>query len=171
LVAGALLLASCGGGDSTDASKGATGAKVASSAKKAWADRVFDIYETTVKDTVAALEKTPPTAEALPKLKAIRDKAIEALVPLGREREAMDAATKKQAESQMLMKLMAAERSDAFKAYMALVNGTYSFAKMKTDDEKALYKILSGVNIITQYAHFELLKKQAPKEAERLGIK
>jgi len=27
------------------------------------------------------------------------------------------------------------------------------------------------INIITQYAFFDLLKKQAPKEAERLGIR
>jgi uncharacterized protein YdbL (DUF1318 family) len=34
-----------------------------------------------------------------------------------------------------------------------------------------LGKIIKDFNIITQYALFDLLKKQSPKEAERLGIK
>lgn len=192
LLTGLALLAGCGGDDTPDAGKGtkapqapgktpgtapakttdAPAKTTEATAKKAWADRVFDIYVSAIKETAAALEKEPPAAEALPKLQAIRDKAIEALVPLGREREAMDAAPKAQAESQLRMKVMMdLGNTDAYKAYAKLHDGPYNITKMKTDEEKACQKLLSGMNIITQYAHFELLKKQEPKEAERLGIK
>ena len=40
---------------------------------------------------------------------------------------------------------------------------------MKKDPN--LGKLIKDFNIITQYAFFDLLKKQDPKEAERLGIK
>jgi len=179
LAAGLIVLAGCGGDETPKAGKGTTtgtkgdGKAATPAAKQAWADRVFDIYVSAFKETNAALEKEPPAAEALPKLQAIRDKAIEALVPLGREREAMDAAAKAQADSQLRMKTMMSgfETSDTWKAFAKLNDGTYNVTKMKTDEEKAFQKLLFGMNIITQYACFELLKKQEPKEAERLGIK
>jgi len=177
LVAGLIVLAGCGETDTPTASKGTTTGTKADvkaatpAAKQAWADRVFDIHVAAFKETNAALEKEPPAAEALPKLQAIRDKAIEALVPLGREREAMDAAAKAQADSQLSMKIrMDFYSTDTYKAFAKLYDGTYNITKMKSDEEKAFQKLLAGMNIITQYACFELLKKQEPKEAERLGI-
>ena len=178
LAAGLIVLTGCGEGETPKASKGTTtgtkgdGKAATPAAKQAWADRVFDIYVSAFKETNAALEKEPPAAEALPKLQAIRDKAIEALVPLGREREAMDAAARTQADAQLRMKVMMDFGStETYKAYAKLFNETYNITKMKTDEEKAFQKLLAGMNIITQYASFELLKKQEPKEAERLGIK
>jgi hypothetical protein len=36
--------------------------------------------------------------------------------------------------------------------------------------DPALAKELTSLNVITQYAFFELLQKQEPEEAKRLGI-
>jgi hypothetical protein len=47
---------------------------------------------------------------------------------------------------------------------------TYGEAVTHYFDNKELHKLLTDFNIITQYADFELLKKQAPEEASRLGI-
>lgn len=172
LVAGLALPVVHGGTKVPDGDKPmAAGATSEPAAKKGWGERVFDVYQSGLKEIVAALEKAPPAAEALPKAKAIKQKCIEALVPLGREREAMDASAKAQGQSQLMMKMMGLDRSDTYKAYAKLVGETYSVAKMKTPEEKELSKIITDMNIITQYAHFELLKKQDPKEAERLGIK
>ena len=44
-------------------------------------------------------------------------------------------------------------------------NQQYYFSK-----DQELHKIIMSFNIITQYAQFELLKKQEPEEAKRLGI-
>jgi hypothetical protein len=178
LLAGLALLAGYGEAGTPKAKKGAEAPKAPAktteeAAKKPWADRVFDIYVAGFKETAAALEKVPPAAEALPKLKAIRDKAIEALVPLGREREAMDAAARAQADAQLGLKMSSDfYNSETYKAYAKLHDGPYNITKMRnSDEEKAFQRILAGMNTITQYACFELLKKQEPKEAERLGIK
>jgi hypothetical protein len=53
---------------------------------------------------------------------------------------------------------------DIFKAYS---EGQQYYSQKDPN----LGKTLKDFNIITQYAFFDLLKKQAPKEAERLGIK
>ena len=37
--------------------------------------------------------------------------------------------------------------------------------------DQEFHKLLTSFNIIGQYASFDLLKKQEPKEAARLGIK
>ena len=36
--------------------------------------------------------------------------------------------------------------------------------------DAGLGDLITSFNILTQYANFELLKKQAPEEAKRLGI-
>ncbi|GEM_PF-2259389 len=137
---------------------------------QAWAEKVLACYAGALKDAVAAMDGAT-AAEALPKLKAMKEKYIEALVPLGREREAMDAPTKAQAEMALSSKLMGLQSSEDFKKYHQLATGPFNGFKAKTAEEKEAAALAASVNILTQYAHFELLKKQAPKEAERLGIK
>lgn len=51
----------------------------------------------------------------------------------------------------------------AFNTYMEATNYYMS-------QDAALHKELSDFNILTQYASFDLLKKQAPEEAARLGL-
>jgi hypothetical protein len=170
------LLVGCGGNGGSDSGKGKAdekkvgeGAKAAP-AKRSWADQAFDAYEGALKESVALLDKAPAAADALPKLRAIRDKYVDILVPLGRQREAIDATARTQGDAQLRMKAMDVD-PELFKNYQKLVMETYPIGKAKTDEEKELHKLLFGMGIITQYACFELLKKQEPKEAERLGIK
>jgi hypothetical protein len=135
----------------------------------AWAEKVLACYQGALKETVAAFEGAS-APEALPKLKAVKARYIELLVSLGREREAMDAAAKAQAQSTLLMRMIGIEKSEDYRKYNELVTGPHSVAKAKTDEEREAAAVVVSMNIITQYAHFELLKKQEPKEAERLGI-
>lgn len=137
---------------------------------QAWATDVVACYETALKDCVAALAGTPPAADVLPKLKAIEAKTIEKLVPLGRQREAMEKPVRAQADNAFASKLMGQQSADYFKTYYQLMMGPYSRGKAKTDSEKEAAEVLFGMNVITQYAQFEVLKKQLPKEAARLGI-
>ncbi|MCY2930028.1 MAG: hypothetical protein NTV86_11145 [Planctomycetota bacterium] len=138
---------------------------------QAWVKSVMDCYEKAMTDTVAALEGDPAAEQALPKLQAIKGKAVEALVPLGRQREEMNAATRAQAEMAMWQSLEAFQKNETFQKYLKSANGPYALGKAQSDPQKETAALVSGMNIITQYAHFEVLKKQAPKEAERLGIK
>jgi hypothetical protein len=180
------LLAGCGGGSDTgkgepktaksEETKTAEAAKAAEDkaetpAGKAWAARVVDAYQGALTEAVALLDNAPPAAEALPKLNAIQAKYVDILVPFGRERESMGSAARAQAQSQLMVKMLGIERTETFKKFQKLAAETYGIAKMKTDEEKEFQKALVGVSNITQYARFELLKKQDPKEAERLGIR
>ena len=57
---------------------------------------------------------------------------------------------------------IAAIPADLFKEYQE----GQSFYK----DNPELYNLIGDFNTITQYAFFDLLKKQLPEEASRLGI-
>lgn len=138
---------------------------------QSWAKNAMDCYEKAMKDTVAALEGEPAAEQVLPKLRAIKDKAVEGLIPLGRKRETMDASTRAQAEMAMWRLLEDFQKNETFQRYNKLVTGPYAASKATTDPQKEASDLAIGMNIITQYAHFEILKKQAPKEAERLGIR
>lgn len=173
------VVAGCGDGGGGDAGKGkATGPEGGKAAvapakgplsAEAWVEKVMDCYKGALKDTVAAMEGSTP-AEALPKLREVKEKYIGLLVPLGREREAMEKGARSQAEAALVSKMMRMSDDESFKKYNTLSRGAFSAFKAKTAEEKEAAEIVASVNIITQYAQFELLKKQAPKEAERLGI-
>ena len=184
-VFGALMLG-CGDKEGSAPDKGKPAAAKAPAAEKkapaeakalapgqAWAEKVAACYLDALKETVAATEGAT-AAEALPKLKAMKEKCIAALLPLGRKREGMDKAARSLAELAIHSKLWGQEgvgKTEDFKKYLQLANGPFNVAKAKTAEEKEAAALVTSVNIITQYAHFELLKKQEPKEAERLGIK
>jgi len=182
------LLAGCGGGSDAGKGKGepkkaksdetkapetakAAEGKTDAHAGKGWAGRVVDAYQGALAEAVALLENAPPAAEALPKLNAIRAKYVDVLVPLGRERESMNSAAKAQAQSQLMTRMLGVERTDTFKKFQKLATDTYGLTRTRTDDEKEFQKALAGLKLITQYAEFERLKKEEPREAERLGIK
>ena len=80
-----------------------------------------------------------------------------------RQREALDEAGRKKVSSVIGMAFVMMPQ-DLFKEFS---EGQMFYAKKDQD----LGKLIGSFNIITQYCQFELLKKQEPKEAERLGIK
>jgi len=86
---------------------------------------------------------------------------IELMVGLGREREALSAADRTTAD-RVLASRIAGVSPDLFKEYQA----GQAFYK----EDKELFDLIADFNIITQYANFDLLKKQLPEEAKRLGI-
>lgn len=131
----------------------------------------MDCYEKAMKDTVATLEGEPAAEQILPRLRSIKDKAVADLVPLGHKRETMDASTRAQAEMAMWRLLEAFQKDETFQKYHRAATGPYVATKATTEAQKEASALVAGMNIITQYAHFDVLKKQAPKEAERLGIK
>ncbi len=176
LAVGACLIVGCGGKDKPkDTGKTDGGKAVAQPTgpltPTQWTNSMVACYQATVKDTIAALDGTPPAEQALPKMKAVYEKSIEKHVALGKQREAMTPADRTKADNSFSMKLMSLQSSDDFKAYIKLSNDSYSTNKAKSDTEKECAKLVRGINIISQYAQFDLLKKQEPKEAERLGIK
>ncbi len=126
-------------------------------------EAVGNIFKSTIDELVKALESKPEPADAKAKATAIIEAAQKTLIEIGKKREALDAAGKATFD----------------KTVMAAMQGMPSATFNKFSDiashyrkaDPALGNLISQANIITQYANYELLKKQSPAEAEKYGIK
>lgn len=92
----------------------------------------------------------------------LKEEYIEIYVEYGRMREKLSESDRPKVDS-ALMSYFGTLDNERFKKYSVLQQDY--FAK-----DSDLGGEISSFNILTQYAFFELLKKQEPKEAERLGI-
>lgn len=125
-------------------------------------EAVAGLYVDTMKKVTAALESRPEAEAAKAQLEDIKAQAVAALVALGRRRAALDAAGQATV-NQKVQAGISRLPSDVFKAFSA-AHKHYMAADRETGN------LISSFNVITQYADFELLKKQLPKEYERLGL-
>ena len=123
--------------------------------------KIGSSYVETLKQVVAMLNDKPAAADARAMLADMKNWTIELMVSLGKEREALSAADRARVD-QVLSGRIAAVPSDLFKGYQE----GQSYYK----DDRELFNLIADFNIITQYANFDLLKKQLPEEAKRLGI-
>ena len=102
-------------------------------------------------------------ADLSPKVEALKEETIKKMVEVGQKVAKLNEADKKKVDTKMSM-AFGNTPQDLFKAFS---EGQQFYAKK----DATLGKTIKDFNIITQYALFDLLKKQEPKEAERLGIK
>ncbi len=126
------------------------------------------------------LEVTQHYFEALDKLGTILDKDlpadtlrlevhdlkaeyIETFVSYGYQREAMTTSDRDAFDVEVRQTILLATPS-ALDKLSAAVTSLNEAGKSDLANE------ISSINIITQYAFFDLLKKQEPEEAQRLGI-
>jgi len=96
------------------------------------------------------------------KVLEVKEGYVRKLFALGKLRELMNEGDRKTVDAQISLKLNAIP-SDLFHLY----SQAHQYYSPK---DRELAELISGFNIITQYANFDLLKKQAPAEAARLGI-
>jgi predicted small lipoprotein YifL len=123
--------------------------------------KIGSSYIETLKQVVAMLNDRPAAADAKSMLSDMKNWTIELMVNLGKEREALGVADRVRVD-QVLSNRIAAVPADLFKDYQA--------GQMHYRDDRELFQLIADFNIITQYANYDLLKKQLPAEAQRLGI-
>lgn len=123
--------------------------------------KIGSSYVETLKQVVAMLNDKPPAADAKAMLSDMKNWTIELMVSLGKEREALSVADRVKVDM-VLSNRIAAVPADLFMEYQA--------GQAYYKDDRELFQLIADFNIITQYANFELLKKQLPEEAKRLGI-
>jgi predicted small lipoprotein YifL len=123
--------------------------------------KIGSSYIETLKQVVAMLNDRLPAEEIKAMLKEMKAGTIDLMVGLGKEREAFPPADRA-AVDLILSNRISGVPADLFKEYQ---DGQ---AYYKDDSE--LFNLIADFNIITQYANFDLLKKQLPEEAKRLGI-
>ena len=112
---------------------------------------------------LATMVAGQPTAATLrPKVAELKERYIGKFVGYGRVRERMSGTDAKKVENEFSRLLFTPPTVDI----SALSTATARF----TQTDPALSKEIASLNILTQYAFFDLLKKQEPAEAARLGI-
>ncbi len=118
-------------------------------------------------DTAQLLQDRPPPAQALALFEAKEQQWIDQLLPLGAQEQRFDAMQRRSVRLQVSLFHQQLQRDPEliklFKAYTQAVNHYI-------DVDPELHRRLARVNIITQYAFHDLLRKQAPEEALRLGL-
>lgn len=168
-----LWLTACGGGSApataAPASPGAAQPTSAPAAPKALTpkelgDKIGAVYVGSLQAVTKLLENKPDVATALPQVTELKEQTIQQLVELGKQREALSTAGRASVDNAISSALMTIANETWYKTYTDL--SQYYF-----DKEQDLQKALASFNIIGQYANFDLLKTQAPAEAQRLGIK
>jgi len=165
-----LILAAAACGGSSDKGTNKEGASAAASASpSATAASPEGLAATIHKDFVALqselaglLRGQPTAAELRPKITELKERYIGKFVGYGRIREKMSEGDAKKVESELSRLLFTPPTVDI----SPLSTATARFSQ----SDAALSRDIASLNILTQYAFFDLLKKQEPAEAARLGI-
>ena len=144
----------------------AFGAKAADPEKTA--EQIYAVYVDAMTETNAALEGMPPVSPDLAaELDAIKESAVTRLVALGHDVAAMSASDRATVEGKVSSSLSSMHRNAETKDIYA---GYQEVWKAYVSEDKDFFNKIKSLNILTQYAFFDLLRKQEPAEADRLGV-
>jgi hypothetical protein len=166
-----LLVAGCGGSSSGSTATTAAGdtstTTTASAAMSAsgLGKAVGVLWAEAMQKMNTLVADFPSAAEASDGVTALQEEYIQKLVALGKQREALDDSGKAEADSAIAAALSAAANEDWYATYLSNYDA-YGYEGGDVD----FVNLIGSFNILTQYANFDLLKKQEPAEATRLGI-
>jgi hypothetical protein len=124
---------------------------------------VIDTWAEAMQRVVGLLEGTPQPDAIRAEVESLKEEYIQRLIAYGRQRQELTAAAQEEMNSLTFLGMGALSEEPWYKMYMSLY-GQYSSGDLEFSN------LLASFNILTQYADFELLKRQAPEEAARLGI-
>jgi hypothetical protein len=174
LAAVALAAVACGGGGDDGAPPGAPGATstggataTATAAAATPDDLASELYEATARmraevDTLLRANVDTPADVLGPLVAGLKERYITEFVAIGWRREALDAAGRAAFDSAFL-RLLAANPQPDLEPYNVLTR--------RLDAERSpVAREVASLNILTQYAFFDLLRRQEPAEADRLGV-
>ncbi|MFP7674291.1 hypothetical protein ACG74X_13165 [Marivita sp. S0852] len=132
------------------------------------AAQIYAIYVDAMTQTNAALEGSPPvTLELGADLDTIKEAAVTKLVALGHDVAAMSASDRASVEGKLSSLVSSIHRDPATKD---VYTGYQSIWKAYVGEDQEFFEKIKSLNILTQYAFFDLLRKQEPDEADRLGV-
>jgi hypothetical protein len=166
-----LTLFACGGGDDDEdggddapgSSEAATTAPAEDVDPEALAQEMIDEYVAMNEELVPLLEQDLPPEDLAPEIAALKNKYIEIFVPMGYQREEMSDEDFEAFNSAAVLALY-----DVDFEHQDLLNDVLS--DLNAAGENDLATEINSLNILTQYAQFELLWDQEPDEATRLEL-
>jgi len=182
----ALLVSACGGGDdsaSTSQSEAKATAPRTEKATEAPAveatqeppaeqqemapeelgDAIGTIYVEALEKVTDLVKDKPAVAEVKLQVEELKETYIQKLVELGHVREALSDQDKAIVDSAINRAINKISNESWYATYGEVVQHYF-------DEDYEFQQMLYSFNIIGQYANFDLLKKQEPEEAVRLGI-
>jgi uncharacterized Ntn-hydrolase superfamily protein len=124
-------------------------------------EQVYMLYEDGLIRATAVVQEVDAPEEQLSQLESLREELITKLVVLGKKITELDEEEKTKFQNDLRMKVGGVD-AELYKSYQETLQQVW--------DNEELRRLFRSFNIITQYSQFELLKKQEPEEAVRLGI-
>jgi len=156
-----LILGGCGGGDGSPTELSSVTQQKLSPAESG--DQIANLYVAALKDVTEMLKDKPEVSQARSRVQELKETYVRKLVELGRAREALDEAGRSAVDAAIRRKVDAL----AGESWYATYNSLQQYYSSKDQD---FQRLVLSFNIIGQYANFDLLKKQDPSEAKRLGV-
>lgn len=120
-------------------------------------------YLESIQKATELVKDRPSVDEVKAKVAELKETYVQRLVALGRQRETLGREDRAVVDYAIQQILIGGSKTDWYNTYFEAVQ--YYF-----DQDYDFQQLLYGFNIIGQYANFDLLKKQTPEEAVRLGI-
>ena len=131
------------------------------------AGQVAAVWSEAMQKLVPLLEGMPPISSLQTPVAQLKEQYVQKMVALGRQIQALDPAQRQDIYDRLTDLLAGTANADWFLSYVRLYN-QYAAGADQTSQDFAV--LLSTFDTLTQYAFFDLLKAQAPEEAQRLGI-
>lgn len=123
---------------------------------------IADDYEAMLEEVNALTADRGPAAAVAPAVAEVKERYIREFVAYGEARAGMSPQERWQLDGVLASRSMALAGDPKYEGLLA------SIKHYKGDKE--LREELTSLIILTQYSDYELLKKQTPDEARRLGI-
>ena len=162
----AVILIGCGGGvDDRATTTPAPSSPVAQQklSPGELGDQIGNLYVAALKDVTEILKDRPEAPQVRARVQELKETNVRKLVELGKLREALDASGRSTVDAAIRQKFDVVARESWYATYNSLQQ--YYLSR-----DQDFQKLVASFNIITQYANFDLLKRQEPAEAKRLGI-
>ena len=126
-------------------------------------NQIAELYVEALTEVTDAMVDRPAAADLQPIVEALKERYVAQFVELGRQKTDLSDGDKATVNARVRMGINGVP-SELFSDY---AEGQRHYQKGGDMD---LARLIGEFNVISQYADFELLKKQAPTEAERLGL-
>ncbi|MDD3738661.1 MAG: hypothetical protein PHP31_05145 [Lentimicrobiaceae bacterium] len=165
IMCAALVLSGCGNNSKKASSTVKSEKELLSASNESLAKMIVTIYDEAMTEMVEILEKYPQANNEMKvEFENLYESTIQKLLPIGKVIDQKDDATKDEIGSLAFVEVVRLEMPQkAIDLYNPRMSEIREF-------DSELNSKMVAMNIITQYAFFDLLKKQNPEEAERLGI-
>ena len=130
-------------------------------------ESIREIYLRATRETTMMLQDKPSPDQVAAKLADSKQQWIAEMVALGRQVEKLDEAEQQRAHAAVRSMYRELQTDPGLSADWQAFNRAIN-AYITSDPE--FYRELKPLNILTQYAFFDLLRQQTPDEAARLGL-